>query len=92
VLVYSQSEDFTSNVPLILNASTPRTNFNMTAFADALGLGAPVAGTFFFTGPNGTTTASGSSATGTPSGAISIHSQLAATGVFISILAMYFLS
>ncbi|KAF7352605.1 PEBP-like protein [Mycena venus] len=55
VLIYEQSEDFACKVPSILNASTPRTNFNMTAFSDALGLGAPFAGTFFFTGPSEST-------------------------------------
>ncbi|KAJ7498710.1 phosphatidylethanolamine-binding protein [Mycena latifolia] len=51
VLVFVQSADFDSKAPAILNSSTPRTNFNITAFSDALGLGAPLAGTFFFTGP-----------------------------------------
>ncbi|KAF7352589.1 PEBP-like protein [Mycena venus] len=98
VLVYVQSEDFASKVPSILNASTPRTNFNMTAFSDALGLGAPFAGTFFFTGPDSTATPSGSgsgaspSATQKGSGAVSLHSQLVVTGVFVLILTTYFLS
>ncbi|KAJ7368534.1 phosphatidylethanolamine-binding protein [Mycena albidolilacea] len=95
VLAYVQSEDFASKAPSILNASTPRTNFNMTAFSDALGLGAPFAGTFFFTGPDATTPTSSSapSASATPkgSGAISLQSQLAFTGAFAAGLAMYFL-
>ncbi|KAJ6598847.1 phosphatidylethanolamine-binding protein [Mycena vulgaris] len=52
VLVFLQSQDFASKAPYILNSSTPRTNFNITALSDALGLGAPFSGTFFFTGPD----------------------------------------
>ncbi|KAF8195661.1 phosphatidylethanolamine-binding protein [Mycena galopus ATCC 62051] len=96
VLVYVQSEDFASKVPSILNASTPRTNFNMSAFSDALGLGAPFAGTFFFEGPESTATSSGSSPSATPSpkssGALSLHSQLAVAGVLVSVVATCFLS
>ncbi|KAJ6539557.1 phosphatidylethanolamine-binding protein [Mycena capillaripes] len=95
VLVYVQSADFASKVPSILNSSTPRTNFNMTAFSDALGLGSPIAGIFFFTGPDTTTTPSqsgpGSSSTGKPSAATSLQSRLVVTGAFASILIAYLL-
>ncbi|KAJ6515670.1 phosphatidylethanolamine-binding protein [Mycena sanguinolenta] len=94
VLVYVQSADFASKAASIVNASTPRTNFNMTAFSDELGLGAPVAGTFFFTGPDATTanaSSSGSSPSATQkSGAIALRSPLAVTGVFASLLTAYF--
>ncbi|KAJ7129450.1 phosphatidylethanolamine-binding protein [Mycena epipterygia] len=95
VLLFVQSADFGSKAPSILNSSTPRTNFNITAFSDALGLGDPFAGTFFFTGPGATSTLSGSTATGTGatsttgppgSGAISHPARLVATGVFAFIL------
>ncbi|KAJ7240357.1 phosphatidylethanolamine-binding protein [Mycena haematopus] len=95
VLVYVQFEDFASKAPLILNASTPRTNFNMTAFSDELGLGAPFAGTFFLTGPDVTTTSSsGSSPAATPknSGAVALPFQLPVTGVFAAMLTMVFLN
>ncbi|KAF7355501.1 Splicing factor 3B subunit 6-like protein [Mycena sanguinolenta] len=82
VLVYVQSEDFASKASSVVNASTPRTNFNMSAFSEELGLGAPVAGTFFFTGPDATTVSASSSgsspsATTKSSGAIALRSQLA---------------
>ncbi|KAJ6490368.1 phosphatidylethanolamine-binding protein [Mycena vitilis] len=100
VLVYVQPGDFDSKIPLVLNSSSPRTNFNMTAFSDALGLGSPFAGTFFFTGPDSNTTAigsasgsaPGSSATTTLSGAIFLRSQLAITGAFAAVLSIYMLS
>lgn len=38
--------------PALVNATTPRTNFNISTFGQAVGLGSPVAGTFFLTGPS----------------------------------------
>lgn len=38
-----------------MNATTPRTNFNLTTFGQSVGLGSPVAGTFFLTGPSDST-------------------------------------
>ncbi|KAJ7648486.1 phosphatidylethanolamine-binding protein [Mycena rosella] len=98
VLLFVQSEDFDSKAPSILNSSTPRTNFNVTAFSDVLGLGAPFAGTFFFTGPDTTisssvsTTGTGAKPTGpSGSGAVLHHAQLGVAGVFASTL-VYLLS
>ncbi|KAJ7366268.1 PEBP-like protein [Mycena albidolilacea] len=103
VLAYVQPDDFASKVSSILNATTPRTNFNVTAFSNTLGLGAPFAGTFFITGPDSTPTSSApssaassgasASASATPqgSGATALHSQLTVTGAFAAIMAMYFL-
>ncbi|KAJ7846894.1 PEBP-like protein [Mycena olivaceomarginata] len=96
-------DDFASKVSSILNATTPRTNFNVTAFSNTLGLGAPFAGTFFITGPDSTPTSSApssaassgasASASATPqgSGATALHSQLTVTGAFAAIMAMHFL-
>ncbi|KAJ7068489.1 PEBP-like protein [Mycena amicta] len=75
VLVFAQSSDFDTKASSIVNASTPRTNFNITAFSHQLGLGAPIAGSFWFTGPevaslpSVSTSANSSTATGAPSGA-----------------------
>ncbi|KAJ7639019.1 phosphatidylethanolamine-binding protein [Roridomyces roridus] len=52
ILLYTQSKDFATKGPSLVNASTPITSFNISAFADAVGLGEPIAGTFFFEGPS----------------------------------------
>ncbi|KAJ7721174.1 phosphatidylethanolamine-binding protein [Mycena maculata] len=94
VLLYVQSQDFESKAASVVNASTPRTNFNITAFSDVLSLGSPFAGTFFFTGPKltGSTSASGSTTTGTPapSGAVSNHGPLTVSAALLIILLAYF--
>ena len=52
-----QPANFSQVVPGIVNASTPISGFNISAFAAQSGLGSPVAGNFFFTGPDNTTAA-----------------------------------
>ncbi|KAF7301865.1 Ov-16 antigen [Mycena indigotica] len=64
ILVFAQPSDFSAKAPSILNATTPRTNFNVTTFSAQLGLGAPITGTFWFTGPENPKDAS--SPSGTP--------------------------
>ncbi|KAL0567636.1 hypothetical protein V5O48_014355 [Marasmius crinis-equi] len=72
VLVFDQPNGFNASAQPLVNASTPRNNFNLTTFGQAVGLGNPIAGNFFLTGPgndstsgNATNSASGSSPTST---------------------------
>jgi len=66
LVVYNQPSDFTDTARALVNASTPRNNFNLTTFAASANLSNPLAGNFFFVGPsNSTTSASGTSATPT---------------------------
>ncbi|KAJ7178933.1 phosphatidylethanolamine-binding protein [Mycena filopes] len=96
VLAFVQPKGFDTAALSIVNSSTPRTNFNVTAFSDALGLGAPFAGTFFFVGPDAPT-ASGSSPPGSstgassPSGAIPVHIPmfLAALSAVVSLVSAF---
>ncbi|KAI0058827.1 PEBP-like protein [Artomyces pyxidatus] len=76
VLLFVQPDNFSSAAAGLVDQSTPRTNFNLTTFAQKTGLGDPIAGTFFLTGPaqdassggNSTPTPSKGSANGTLSG------------------------
>ncbi|KAH9914650.1 phosphatidylethanolamine-binding protein [Epithele typhae] len=52
ILLFQEPASFASQVGALVNASTPVTGFNTRNFAHTLGLGAPVAGTFFMTGQN----------------------------------------
>ncbi|KAK1231825.1 hypothetical protein PQX77_005039 [Marasmius sp. AFHP31] len=54
VVVFNQPTDFDTVAQRLVNASTPRTNFNLTTFSRDVGMGNPIAGNFFLTGPNGT--------------------------------------
>ncbi|KAK7061879.1 PEBP-like protein [Favolaschia claudopus] len=97
VLAYVQSEGFSSKAPSLVNASTPITGFNISTLSEALGLGAPFAGTFFLTGPeaaNATNTTAGSDPSPTPqgSGAISVHTPFVMTAVVASALAISLLA
>ncbi|KAG9218869.1 hypothetical protein CCMSSC00406_0001017 [Pleurotus cornucopiae] len=65
ILLFNQSANFDTNAPPLVNASTPRTNFNISMFASALQLGTPIAGTFFLTGPDNSSTASGAAPSST---------------------------
>ncbi|RDX57157.1 PEBP-like protein [Lentinus brumalis] len=49
-LLYVQPEKFDTEVSRFVNASTPIFGFNVSVFAQELGLGIPVAGNFFFAG------------------------------------------
>ncbi|KAF8913753.1 phosphatidylethanolamine-binding protein [Gymnopilus junonius] len=51
LLVYSQPGGFDTNAPTLVNSSTPRNNFNISTFAQAVDLGDPVAGNYFLVGP-----------------------------------------
>ncbi|TFK93685.1 PEBP-like protein [Polyporus arcularius HHB13444] len=51
VLLYVQPENFDIEVSRFVNASTPIFGFNVSVFAQELGLGSPVAGNFFIAGP-----------------------------------------
>ncbi|KAI0335621.1 PEBP-like protein [Cubamyces sp. BRFM 1775] len=63
MVLYIQPSNFTTAVSSVVNSSTPITNFNVSLFAQELGLGSPLAGNFFWTGPN----ASSTNSTGTNS-------------------------
>ncbi|KAJ3775485.1 phosphatidylethanolamine-binding protein [Lentinula raphanica] len=68
VLAFIQPADFNSTAPGLVNASTPRNNFNLTTFGEAVNLGSPIAGTYFLTGPSNSTNSSGTSSSTSPSG------------------------
>ncbi|KAF8827004.1 hypothetical protein HHX47_DHR5000844 [Lentinula edodes] len=61
ILAFIQPADFNSTGPELVNASTPRNNFNLTTFGEAVNLGAPIAGTYFLTGPSSNSSASSTS-------------------------------
>ncbi|KAI0719403.1 phosphatidylethanolamine-binding protein [Cerioporus squamosus] len=63
VLLYVQPENFDASVPRFVNASTPIFGFNISVFAQELGLGSPIAGNFFTAGPISNSSANSSSAT-----------------------------
>ncbi|OCH92150.1 PEBP-like protein [Obba rivulosa] len=93
VLLFMQPANFSTVAPLFINASTPRSNFNLTTFAEEVGLGDPVAGNLFFTGPDNTTntsatssaapTSSGSSGTTTPASGVVGKSVPYALALFV---------
>ncbi|KAL1719257.1 phosphatidylethanolamine-binding protein [Schizophyllum commune] len=57
LLLYPQPENFTvDSIAPLVNASSPITLFNISEFAEATGLGLPVAGTYFLTGPDADST------------------------------------
>jgi len=65
-LVYLQPANFDSQAQTLVNSTTSRSNFNISAFASATGLGNPIAGNFFFVGPgNGTAASTNASASTT---------------------------
>ncbi|KAI0775962.1 phosphatidylethanolamine-binding protein [Trametes elegans] len=64
LLLFVQPANFTTVAPKFVNASTPINNFNISLFAQEVGLGSPVAGNFFLTGPDAN---SGASTNGTNS-------------------------
>ncbi|KAI0677394.1 phosphatidylethanolamine-binding protein [Trametes maxima] len=68
LLLFVQPANFTTVAPTFVNASTPISNFNVSLFAQEVGLGSPIAGNFFFTGPDSNSTNSTNS-TSTASGA-----------------------
>ncbi|KAF5387628.1 hypothetical protein D9615_000579 [Tricholomella constricta] len=78
LVVYSQPSGFADSAPSFVNVSTPRNNFNLTAFATSVQLGNPVAGNFFLVGPDNSTT------TGTMTSAMPTGTETAppSTGTF----------
>ncbi|TFY74990.1 hypothetical protein EWM64_g9022 [Hericium alpestre] len=61
ILLFIQPSNF-DNASSLVNASTPRPNFNLTTFGDQVNLGSPIAGTYFLTKADNTTTNSTSGA------------------------------
>lgn len=62
LLLYIQPSGFQQTASALINTSTPITGFNLSSFAEAVGLGTPIAGTFFYEGPfNASTTSSSAS-------------------------------
>ncbi|KAL1741405.1 phosphatidylethanolamine-binding protein [Schizophyllum fasciatum] len=56
VLLYEQPDNFTTEaIAPLVNAPLPVVGFEVSEFARATGLGDPVAGTYFMTGPNAST-------------------------------------
>ncbi len=49
-LVFNQTGGFDGQT--LVNASTSILNFNLSSFAEAVGLGDPIAGTYMLVGPN----------------------------------------
>ena len=86
LLLFVQPANFSQVAPGLVNASTPISGFNISAFAAQTGLGSPVAGNFFLTGPDNSTTttvsssAAGSTATSPTASTASSASASAAAG------------
>ncbi|KAI0660835.1 phosphatidylethanolamine-binding protein [Cubamyces menziesii] len=80
LLLFIQPSNFTTAVSSFVNSSTPVNNFNISLFAQELGLGSPIAGNFFLTGPdanstNGTSTNTTSNGTSTGSSPASTNTS-----------------
>ncbi|KAI9056532.1 PEBP-like protein [Trametes sanguinea] len=71
LLLFVQPANFTTVAPQFVNSSTPVNNFNISLFAQEVGLGSPIAGNFFLTGPDANSTNSSTNSTSTASGAAS---------------------
>ncbi|KAH9482771.1 OV-16 antigen [Psilocybe cubensis] len=68
LLVFDQPDSFDVNGPTLVNATTPRTNFSISDFAQAINLGDAIAGNFFLVGPmNASASATPSAPPSTPS-------------------------
>ncbi|KAI0720274.1 phosphatidylethanolamine-binding protein [Cerioporus squamosus] len=80
LLLFAQPSNFSSVVPGVVNSSTPISNFNISAFAEQLGLGSPLAGNFFLTGPDTNSTGTNSSGNSTASSAASSSSSTSPAG------------
>jgi hypothetical protein len=55
LLIFVQPQDFVSKAKSLVTASTPLTGFDLKSFMKATGLGDPIGGTFWFTGPQNST-------------------------------------
>ena len=61
LMLFVEPSDFTTATHSFVNASVAPLNFNVSTFAQEVGLGSPVAGTYFLTGPESSSSASASS-------------------------------
>ncbi|THH19924.1 hypothetical protein EW146_g1357 [Bondarzewia mesenterica] len=74
ILLFIQPSNFDTLAANFVNASTPRSNFNLTTFANEVGLGSPIAGTYFLTqaddssGANSSTSTASTAATSSSAG------------------------
>ena len=75
-----QPDNFSQVAPAFVNSSTAISNFNISLFASEVGLGDPVAGNFFFTGPDASSVASSSSSAASSSGTASSGNTSGALG------------
>ena len=71
LLLFVQPANFSALAPMFVNASTPVNNFNISVFAAQTGLGNPVAGNFFLTGPSANATNSTNSSSSAAPGSSS---------------------
>lgn len=55
-LLFKQPEDFNAKTPTLVNASTSIQNFNISQFAQEIGMGNPLGGSFMLVGPDPSTT------------------------------------
>ncbi len=55
-LLFKQPEDFNERTASLVNATTSISNFNISQFAQEVGLGNPLGGTFMLVGPDPSTT------------------------------------
>ncbi|KIK67834.1 hypothetical protein GYMLUDRAFT_36611 [Collybiopsis luxurians FD-317 M1] len=93
ILTWIEPANFTSQK--LVNASTPRNNFNITTFGDAVHLGSPLGGTYFLTGPdnstNGTSTGSSGGTSSAAGGSIHAYGYKTMWGLSLC-LTMYALA
>ncbi|CDO76552.1 hypothetical protein BN946_scf184982.g11 [Trametes cinnabarina] len=79
LLLFVQPVNFTTVAPQFVNSSTPVNNFNISLFAQEVGLGSPVAGNFFLTGPDANSTSSTNGTSSASSAASSSSSPASPT-------------
>ncbi|ETW83719.1 phosphatidylethanolamine binding protein [Heterobasidion irregulare TC 32-1] len=73
ILLFPQPDNFDHTALDLVNASVDasRLSFNLTTFASSVGMGSPLAGTFFLTkGPTADSTTSGTAAASNPASAV----------------------
>lgn len=76
-LLYYQPANFSTVAPKYTNASSSYLNFNLTQFAQEVGLGSPIAGNFFFA--SNTSSAQPSPVTGA---ALFLRAPIVVAGLF----------
>ncbi|KAG6842009.1 hypothetical protein C0991_003535 [Blastosporella zonata] len=75
VLLVYQVTDVTGDLASLVNATTSRLGFNLTAFVNAANLTSPVAGNYFLVGPDNSTTTASSAVIPGPTTSLAIMSQ-----------------